>query len=54
MSLAVSPFEYRRRFGATRPSEGDGLHTSLHESLRTHVCPVPTFDEAFFGSPFTE
>jgi len=30
------------------------LFTFLHESLRTHVCPVPTFDEAFFGSPFTE
>jgi hypothetical protein len=30
------------------------LFTFLHESLRAHVCPVPTFDEAFFGSPFTE
>jgi hypothetical protein len=30
------------------------LFTWFHESVRQHVCPVPTFDEAFFGSPFTE
>jgi hypothetical protein len=30
------------------------LFTFLHESLRAHVCPVPSFDEAFFASPFTE
>ena len=30
------------------------LFTWFHESLRAHVCPVPTFDEVFFGSPFTE
>ena len=30
------------------------LFTWFHDSLRAHVCPVPTFDEAFFGSPFTE
>jgi transcriptional regulator GlxA family with amidase domain len=29
-AVAVSPFEYRRRFGATRPSEGgDGLHLAV-------------------------
>jgi hypothetical protein len=30
------------------------LFSWFHESLRAHVCPVPTFDEAFFASPFTE
>lgn len=30
------------------------LFTWMHDTLRAHVCPVPTFDEALFGSPFTE
>ncbi|MGH8973820.1 MAG: HD domain-containing protein [Acidimicrobiia bacterium] len=28
--------------------------TWLHESVRDHVAPLPTFDEAFFGAPFAE
>jgi hypothetical protein len=28
--------------------------TWFHESVRAHVAPLPTFDEAFFGAPFTE
>jgi hypothetical protein len=30
------------------------LFTWFHESVRAHVCPVPTFDEALFGAPFAE
>lgn len=28
--------------------------TWLHDTVRTHVAPLPSFDEAFFGAPFDE
>ena len=28
--------------------------TWFHESVRAHVAPLPTFDEAFFNAPFAE
>lgn len=30
------------------------LFTWFHDSLRAHVCPVPTFDEALFACPLAE
>jgi hypothetical protein len=28
--------------------------TWFHESVRDHIMPLPSFDEAFFGAPFDE